>query len=128
MVKRGKATMGNAKEIFNKKRIIGLLTILISLMVICVLGGCSNGNASSGNELYSFRNISEDELISQLEYTKNSAGLYPSESDVIFTCVGGSVNQVYLSDNHKDDYTFLGVKIGENAEDAKTRFEKGFTY
>ena len=128
MVKRGKATMGNAKEIFNKKRIIGLLTILISLMVICVLGGCSNGNASSGNEIYSFRNISEDELISQLEYTKNSAGLYPSESDVIFTCVGGSVNQVYLSDNHKDDYTFLGVKIGENAEDAKTRFEKGFTY
>ena len=105
----------------------GLYTVLL-LMVAIVFVGCSEKSGATGEELYSYKNITEKELVNQLGYTKNTAGLYPSESDVIFTCDGGNVQQVYLSDNHKDDYTFLGVKIGENAEEAKTRFEKGFTY
>ena len=111
----------------HEKKKTGVYTVLL-LMVVTVLVGCSEKSVATGEELYSYKNITEKELVNQLGYTKNAAGLYPSESDVIFTCDGGNVQQVYLSDNHKDDYTFLGVKIGENAEEAKTRFEKGFTY
>ena len=106
------------------RMVVGILV----LMMACILGGCSGEKSSSGSELYSFRNVTEDQLVTEFGFAKNEAGLYPSESDVIFTCVGGNVNQVYISENHKDDYTFLGVKIGDNAEDAKTRFEKGFTF
>lgn len=106
--------------------LLGAVAGIVVLIILAFALGSSRDPEMK--ELYSYRNITEDGLINDLGYTQNATGVYPGDNDVVFSCEDGQVKQIYFDENHQDDFTFMGVKIMDDAEASKARFEKGFTY
>lgn len=106
--------------------VLGAVVAIIIVIIFAL--GLSSDDDSSSIELYSYRNVPEDTLISELGFSQNPSGNYPSDENSVFFCSNGQVNKVCITQDNADDYTFMGVKISDNAEDAKSRLNKGFTY
>ena len=79
-------------------------------------------------DLYTLRKATEEVLVDKFGWEKNEYGMYPDESNPMIMCIDGSVYTITLTENNKEQYSFLGVSVGDNYQEAKAKLEKFYTY
>lgn len=79
-------------------------------------------------DLYTIRKATEDVLISNLGFEKNEYGMYPDENNFMIMCMDGNVYSITLTDNDKENYSFLGISVGDNYNDKKENLNSFYTY
>lgn len=79
-------------------------------------------------DLYTLRKATEEVLVDKFGWEKNEYGMYPNESNPMIMCIDGVVYTVTLTEHDKEQYSFLGVSVGDNYQEAKAKLEKFYTY
>lgn len=78
-------------------------------------------------DLYQYRMATEEVITSNLNYEKAEDGIYPSMEHLTFMCMDGSVYMIMLNEFTEGNYTYLGVSVGDNIEDAKSKIANFYT-
>jgi molybdopterin converting factor small subunit len=73
------------------------------------------------------RNLSEDELVDKLGFTKNDNGMYPSENDYAIQYVDGKIVAITLTENDRGRFSLNGIQIGDTLSSAEKKLESEFT-
>lgn len=118
------------RKIFEYKNYCIIVVILVILLFgVGYFGRLIKGNSNVINEeLNSYIDYTEDKLVSELGFNKNEFGCYPSEDNIIFTCMEGKVYIIGIDSNNGANYLLNGVAVNEGIDVAKQKIESDFTY
>ena len=111
--------------------VIGILAVFIMVGMYFSRKEPVNDNVKAGSnaiDLYEYRVATEEVVTSNLSFTKNDLGLYPTENDFLIMCAEGSVYSISISEEYKGKYTFLGISPGDTLEDGNKKLDGFFTF
>ncbi len=116
------------------KNVLKWVAIFLVFCIICVIViGIINPKqkeALVGDkiDLYQYRFMLEENVLDALGFEKSDTGMYPSDENMVIWFEDGVTAGIYLNEQSKNKFTFLGVSIGDNMDEARNKFEKCYTY
>lgn len=114
-------TSDKKKEFVILGTVVGVVVIIIVVVLISLIASFSDPTDYS-----TYVNYTEDQIIEELGYEKNEAGIYPN-----FMFDNGNIMMITLNSNQEGDdgCTLFGVSLGNSLDDVKQILEKkGFLY
>ena len=107
------------------KKVFLLIAVALAIIVIVFLVGKGGGETSKNEivDLYEYRMATEEVLRENLGFEANEFGAYPSLDDMIITCMDGSVYSIVLTDSSVGKYSFLGIQVGDDKENAEEKLK-----
>ena len=78
--------------------------------------GGQNAEEETVTDLYRYRMATEEVITTELGFTRNDTGIYPSVDDMTFLLSEGNMYMLSLRESSIGKYSFLGAQVGDSID------------